>query len=158
MVSKLSILQPQKEMYWIQFISVQGHWGRWAGTVVLSCEVYCTGHQTRHVIPTHSVVKHFKNKSQQEIATNRWRNDMLEDKPVSTTMSKREEQQKILPCAQQERLISRHPPRRNVKWRERTPWSLCVICVNPECSPNSYPYLPQMPSLCQDCRYAAPLE
>lgn len=96
LVSKLSILQPQKEMDWIQFLSVQGHRGRWAGTVVLSCELYCTGYQTRHVIPTHSVVKHFKNKSQLEIATNRWRNDMLEDKPASTTMSKRQEQQKII--------------------------------------------------------------
>lgn len=141
----------------IQFLSVQGHWGRWAGAVVLSCELYCTGHQTRCVIPTHRDLKYFKNKSQQEIATNHWRNDMLEDRPASTTVSKRQEQQKVLTLCPA-RLISKHPPTRNLKWREMIPWSLmCEIGVNPECSPNSYPYLPQILSLCQNCRYAAPL-
>lgn len=60
--------------------------------VILSCESYCTVHQTRRVIPTHRVLKYFKNKSLQVIATNHWRNDVLEDKPASTKMSKRQEQ------------------------------------------------------------------
>lgn len=48
---------------------------------ILSCESYCSGHQTREdVIPTHRVLKYFKNKSQQVTVTNHRRNDMLEDK------------------------------------------------------------------------------
>lgn len=46
---------------------------------ILSCESYCSGHQTRDVIPTHRVLKYFKNKSQQVIVTNQMKNDMFQD-------------------------------------------------------------------------------
>lgn len=141
----------------IQFISVQGHWGRWAGTVIL-CSHTVLGIR-QDVIPTHRVSKYCKNKSQQVIATNHWRN-MLEDKPASTTMSKRQEQQNILTLcpAREDSSASILPPG---IWSEEK-WLLVLLGVRFVLTQivlqTLTNYLPQTPSLCQNCRYTAPVE
>lgn len=142
-----------------QFLSVQGHWGRWARSVISNCESSCTGHQTRQVIPTHRVLKYFKNKSQQVIATNHWRNEKLEDKPASMTMSKRQEQQKnsySVP-SRRDSSTSSLPPG---IWSEEK-WLLDLWCVRFVLIQNVLQtlthYLPLIPSLCQNCRYTAPV-
>lgn len=69
---------------------------------------------------------------------------MLEDKPASTKMSKRQEQQKILtlcPARETRQRTSSHQES-EVK---RNDSLMCEICVNPECSPNSYLLSPSGP-------------